>query len=227
MLEVRDASFRKDGIKYRNVRFSLSAGEAVALIAPNGAGKTTLMRTVAGDAVADAQAVVAVDSAVVARRSKAARASVFYADSEHRLLYPAKTCAWHLACVKEIWNSPCDLEQIAKQCAVAPFIDKRVSQLSKGMAQRLTLTLACMSGAPYVLLDEPDNGMDDDGRKLLSEVAQGLLERGCGLLVSTHDIFSISRICTRALFLTREGCVAAADCADSSGLHAAYRKLFL
>ena len=212
MLEVRDASFRKDGIKYRNVQFSLSGGEAVALIAPNGAGKTTLMRTVAGDAVADAQAVVTVDGMVIARRSKAARTSVFYADSEHRLLYPAKTCAWHLACVKEIWNSPCDLEQVAKQCAVAPFIDKRVSQLSKGMAQRLTLALACMSGAPYVLLDE---------------VAQGLLERGCGLLVSTHDIFSVSRICTKALFLTKEGCVTAADCADSSSLHAAYRKLFL
>ena len=90
MLEVRDASFRKDGIKYRNVQFNLSAGEAVALIAPNGAGKTTLMRTVAGDAVADAQAVVTVGGMVVARRSKAARASVFYADSEHRLLYPAK-----------------------------------------------------------------------------------------------------------------------------------------
>ena len=91
MLEVRNASFHKDGIKYRNVQFNLSGGEAVALIAPNGAGKTTLMRTVAGDAVADAQAVVTVDGMVVARRSKAARASVFYADSEHRLLYPTKT----------------------------------------------------------------------------------------------------------------------------------------
>ena len=78
-----------------------------------------------------------------------------------------------------------------------------------------------------MLLDEPENGMDDDGRQLLSGVVQGLLRRGCGLLVSTHDIFSISHICTRVLFLTREGCVAAPDCADSSGLHTAYRKLFL
>ena len=67
--------------------------------------------------------------------------------------------------------------------ALAARATARVSELSRGMRQRLSLARAMLHGPSLLLLDEPTTGLDDDGRDVLRTVLTG----GVTALVATHE----------------------------------------
>jgi heme exporter protein A len=64
--------------------------------------------------------------------------------------------------------------------------------LSTGQRKRATLARAIASGAPLWLLDEPANGLDSDGQRLLSEAVVRHRARGGALLAATHQPLGLS-----------------------------------
>lgn len=186
-----------------DVSFGLEPGHIMGLVAPNGYGKTTLLKAMAGIKGARVSGIVDVDGLPanqVARR----RARVFYAPGEGTLLYPGMTVAEHLAMTRRLWKSERDPADVARACRIDGFLSKRVRACSQGMKQQLTLAIAYMTGARYLLLDEPMNALDPTNVQLNSRILRGLAQRGVGVLMSSHILENVDQLSDEILFV-RDG----------------------
>lgn len=186
-----------------DVSFGLEPGRIMGLVAPNGYGKTTLLKAMAGIKGARVSGIVDVDGLPanqVARR----RARVFYAPGEGTLLYPGMTVAEHLAMTRKLWKSECDPADAARACRIDGFLGKRVRVCSQGMKQQLTLAIAYITGARYLLLDEPMNALDPTNVQLNSRILRGLAQRGAGVLMSSHILENVDQLSDEILFV-RDG----------------------
>lgn len=193
----------RGGVLLDDVSFGLEPGRIMGLVAPNGYGKTTLLKAMAGIKGARVSGIVDVDGLPanqVARR----RARVFYAPGEGTLLYPGMTVAEHLVMTRKLWKSERDPADVARACRIDGFLGKRVRACSQGMKQQLTLAIAYMTGARYLLLDEPMNALDPTNVQLNSRILRGLAQRGAGVLMSSHILENVDQLSDEILFV-RDG----------------------
>lgn len=193
----------RGGVLLDDVSFGLDPGRIMGLVAPNGYGKTTLLKAMAGIKGARVSGIVDVDGLPanqVARR----RARVFYAPGEGTLLYPGMTVAEHLVMTRKLWKSERDPADVARACRIDGFLGKRVRACSQGMKQQLTLAIAYMTGARYLLLDEPMNALDPTNVQLNSRILRGLAQRGAGVLMSSHILENVDQLSDEILFV-RDG----------------------
>jgi heme ABC exporter ATP-binding subunit CcmA len=165
------------------VDLDVEEGELVLLTGPNGAGKTTLLRVLA-TVLRPTSGRAAVFGSELPKSANPARRLLGYAGHEP-LLYPLLTAAENLRLYAAL--------QGVDEAAVGPALERvglarratdRVSDLSRGMRQRLSLARATLHGPRLLLLDEPVSGLDDEGRGVLRSL---LGENGVTALVATHE----------------------------------------
>jgi ABC-2 type transport system ATP-binding protein len=72
--------------------------------------------------------------------------------------------------------------------------DQRVKNFSKGMRQKLGISIAIIKDAPAILLDEPTSGLDPKAATEFLEIMAELKTEGKAILMSTHDIFRAKEI---------------------------------
>jgi ABC-2 type transport system ATP-binding protein len=75
--------------------------------------------------------------------------------------------------------------------------DERVKNFSKGMRQKLGISIAIIKDAPAILLDEPTSGLDPKAAEEFLEILGELKGEGKAVLMSTHDIFRAKEIADR------------------------------
>lgn len=222
MLSVSNVTLSYGGrVLLRNVSFDLEPGCIMGLVAPNGYGKTTLLKAMADIKAARVSGSITVDSLPanqVARR----RARVFYAPGEGTLLYPGMTVGEHLDMAKKLWCSVRSVEDVSRLCRVDGFLNKRVRACSQGMRQQLTLAIAYMTGARYLLLDEPMNALDPTNVQLNSDIMRSLARRGTGIIMSSHILDNVDQLSDKILFVKNAGLVlfdpaAGAGAAEGAG----------
>ena len=96
-----------------------------------------------------------------------------------------------------------------------------ISRFSKGMVQRLALAQALLNDPDLLVLDEPAEGLDQDGRRLLHDLIADRRRRGRSVLFVSHVIADVERLCDRLAVLVRGrlahvGALAALTGADGS-----------
>lgn len=178
-----------DKLLYENLDFSLPQGGIVGIIGPNGAGKTTLFNLITGREKPDS-GTFEVGSTV----------DIAYVDQEHTRLDPNKT-VWEV--ISE-GNELISLggKEINSRAYVSRFNfggsdqNKKVSELSGGMRNRVHLALTLKQGANLLLLDEPTNDLDVNTLRALEEGLENF--GGCAVIIS-HDRWFLDRICTHIL----------------------------
>jgi len=173
------------------LRFSLAAGEIVALVGPSGCGKTTLLRLIGG-----------LDGRFQGRIAWAAGApprigTVF---QEPRLL-PWRTIRQNIALVRP--PDPAVAEALLEQLGLAPYGDLYPPALSLGMARRTAIARAFAVQPQLLLLDEPfvslDPAMAEQGRDALTATWAA---RRCAALLVTHDLPEAASLADRILLLS-------------------------
>ena len=75
--------------------------------------------------------------------------------------------------------------------------EMRLKNFSKGMRQKLGITIAIIKDAPNILLDEPTSGLDPKAAAEFIKILKGLREEGKSILMCTHDIFRAKDIADR------------------------------
>lgn len=200
MLQLKDAAvgYGKTPV-LESVSLSLAPGEVMGLVAPNGYGKTTLMHLLAGERSLLRAGTVELKGEVPSARQL--RRAVFYAPGDASLLHPSMSARSHLQLVRGAWGSPYDVETVLGRCGLESFAKKPVRSLSQGMKQQVIMALAVMSAAPYVLLDETLNALDPIHVDQSIGMIKYLRDRGVSVLISSHILENIDRVCTSVCFI--------------------------
>jgi ABC-2 type transport system ATP-binding protein len=191
-----------------DVSFTVDRGEVVGLLGPNGAGKTTVIKILLGLVRPDAGEVLLLGRPGGEPR---ARARVGYLPELFRYqpwLTAAEVLALHVrlagAAVPQGERREC-----LALVGLADRADDRVGGFSKGMQQRLGLAVALVARPELVVLDEPTSALDPLGRADVRDLLLALRDRRVAVLLNSHLIGEVERVCDRVVILDR-GRVAAA-----------------
>lgn len=166
---------RKDPWVFRDVSLSLAAGTVTEVTGHNGAGKSTLLRVIAGLRRPRV-------GAVHGRPSR-----VGYAPERFPVDQPfsVRTYLGHMAAIRQVPGDP--VATWAERLRFDHLLDVRLSELSKGSAQKVGLAQALMADPELLILDEPFAGLDAATRDALPELISQLAAAGTTVVVSDHQ----------------------------------------
>ncbi len=184
----------------RGLDWRLLPGQVVGLLGRNGAGKTTLLEAMLG--LREVQSgVVKLFQQPAARLDDAARARIGYVPQQSDL-FESFTPAQLLAYFKSFyprWNEA-KVEGLMSRWDIAR--DKRISKLSVGQQQRLSIIRALAHEPDLLVLDEPVASLDPAARRdFLSELVDQVLERGTTVVFSTHILSDLERVAFNLAFM--------------------------
>jgi ABC-2 type transport system ATP-binding protein len=176
-------------------------GSIYGFIGPNGSGKTTTIRMIMNIILPDAGQI----SVLGDRGTNAARDQVSYLPEE-RGLYKQMQVRRLLKYYGRLkGRSPKDLDpaisQWLERLGLTPWADKRIDQLSKGMAQKVQFISAVVSRPRLLILDEPFSGLDPVNAESLRDAVLALRREGTTVVFSTHDMSAAEKLCDRIFMI--------------------------
>lgn len=181
---------------FNNLSLSLEKGQIVGLVGPNGSGKSTLLRILAG-LERDYKGEVLLNNESPSERTKDIVS--FQAD---RLALNEKYKLSEVIKIYEDFFEDFDTEKFLKLISDFSLAQNmRISEMSKGMRDKVQIALSLSRNAKIYLLDEPMSGVDPSARrKILKTIVDNLNEDSL-LIISTHLISQIEPILDRAVFI--------------------------
>ncbi len=198
LLSAENISVRLGG-RYvlKNLSFNISAGEIVAVAGANGAGKTTLARTLCG-LQKEAEGRILWNKQPLNGLKRKEKAYMVMQDVGHQLF----TESVMAECLLGIKNPDTEkIEAALKLVSLSEYKDCHPLSLSGGQMQRLAVAVSEICGKELLVFDEPTSGLDLKSMVEVGSLTRQLAEQGKILLIITHDIEFMKRICTRILFI--------------------------
>jgi ABC-2 type transport system ATP-binding protein len=203
--------FRAENIEKRyanhlaldNVSISVPANSIYGLLGPNGAGKTTLIRII--------NQITAPDKGHLFFDGRPMKAEDIYQIGylpEERGLYKKMKVgeqALYLAQLKGLSKQEAmeKLKYWFRKFEIQAWWDKKVEELSKGMAQKVQFIITVLHEPKLLIFDEPFSGFDPINANLLKEEILGLKERGCTIIFSTHNMASVEELCDNITLINK------------------------
>jgi ABC-2 type transport system ATP-binding protein len=182
-----------------DVSFHVPYGQVTTLLGPNGAGKTTLVETLLGFRSPEAGSVrlhgldPVRDHAEVVVRTGALlqRGGVWFPMTPQQVL----------ALTASYYDQPRDPRELLsllglESCARTPW-----RRLSGGEQQRTLLALALLGRPRVLVLDEPTTAVDPEGRQVIRSLIRSERDRGCALLITTHELTEAERTADQVVIM--------------------------
>ena len=196
---------RKRVTAVEGVTLTIAAGEAVGFLGPNGAGKSTTIKMLTGVLVPTAgRARVCGLDPVRERRALAKRIGVVFGQRS-QLWWDLPLCesfALHGAIHRVPYSDR--LDECVELLDMAEFLATPVRQLSLGQRMRGEVTAALLHRPELLVLDEPTIGLDLASKERLRAFLADLVARGAvTLLLTTHDLPDVERLCRRVVVIDR------------------------
>ncbi|MGH3673807.1 MAG: ABC transporter ATP-binding protein [Pseudonocardiaceae bacterium] len=190
------------------VRLSVQPGEAVGLLGPNGAGKSTMIKMLTGILVPTAGRVRVCGLDPVRHRRELARriGVVFGQRSQLWWDLPLSESFAVLRAIHRVSQAvhARRLEECTELLELAPFLATPVRQLSLGQRMRGEVTAALLHAPELLVLDEPTVGLDLISKeRLRAFLARANAVEGVTLLLTTHDLPDVERLCRRLVVIDR------------------------
>jgi ABC-2 type transport system ATP-binding protein len=182
------------------VDLEVQAGELVGLLGPNGAGKSTLVKIACG-LVRPSHGSARVMGEPAG--SAAARAALGYLAELFRFpgwLRADELLELHQRLAGSDGGRPERLE-LLELVGLADATGVRVEAMSKGMQQRLGIAQALVGSPRLLMLDEPTSALDPVGRRVVRDLLVELKRRGVAVLLNSHLLSEVERVCDRVAIL--------------------------
>lgn len=207
----------KDFEKHRaldDVSISVPRGKVYGLLGPNGAGKTTLIRIInhitapdSGQVIFDGHPLSAAD---VAR--------IGYLPEERGLYKKMKVGeqALFFARLKGMSKKEAEarLRQWFEHLDIAQWWDKKVEELSKGMAQKVQFIVTVLHEPELLIFDEPFSGFDPINAGILKDEMLRLRDKGTTIIFSTHNMASVEELCDEISLINRSRNILSGNVSD-------------
>jgi ABC-2 type transport system ATP-binding protein len=195
----------KGAIAVDALSISIPRGSVVGLLGGNGAGKTTTIGMILG-LIKPTSGSVHVLGTDMDRHPYRIRARINfespYMDMPHRL-----TVRQNLRVFGRLYGVPSiedRIEVLSASLALGAFIDRRSGQLSAGQKTRVALAKALVNEPDVLLLDEPTASLDPDTADWVrSRLEDYRVSRNATILLASHNMVEVERLCDRVLILRR------------------------
>jgi ABC-2 type transport system ATP-binding protein len=185
---------------------SVERGQILGFVGPNGAGKTTTIKILVGLArpTSGSAHIAGVDCVAEARRIKRLvgyMPDVFGAYDNLRVSEYLDFFGAAFGIPRR--ERPRRIGLVLETVGASSFHDLYVEALSHGMKQRVALARTLLHDPEVLILDEPANGLDPQARIEVRQLLLDLADRGKTLLVTSHVLPELARVCHRLAIITR------------------------
>jgi len=196
-----------------DVTFEVKTQEIFALLGPSGAGKTTIINILTRQTTPD-DGTAEVDATP--------RELGLMLDLGG--LYPTLNCLDNLNLYARIYRLPLTrVTETLESVGLADSATKIVSQLSRGMTQRLALARAILYKPKLLILDEPTSALDPGTARGICKLLQTIREQGTTIFLTTHNMDEALKLCDRVALLNGGVIVAQGSPVDLCEKHNALR----
>lgn len=173
-----------------DLSLKVEKGEIVGLLGPNGAGKTTTMQMLSGLMKPDS-------GKVSAENSIKKSVSVVFQEVE----YSSKLKVREFLRMMAVLNENADeAEKIIEKVGLEDYRETLVPDLSGGNKKKVNIASGLLKDPEYLLLDEPNSGLDPRARKDVRDMISGFAN-DVGILVSTHSMDEAEKLCDRVIII--------------------------
>ncbi|MCK5716739.1 MAG: zinc ABC transporter ATP-binding protein ZnuC [Thiomargarita sp.] len=214
LVEVQNVTIQfQQHIALKNVSLTIERGKIITLIGPNGAGKSTLVRVVLG--------LITVQTGHVSRQSGI---RIGYMPQRFNInpILPL-TVARFLTLGNT--QTTAVLQNMLEEVGAVHVLNRPIHNISGGEMQRVLLARALLRNPDLLVLDEPIQGVDITGQYELYElIAHIRKERGCGILMVSHDLHLVMSATDDVICLNQGICCSGHP--ETVTQHPAYIKLF-
>ena len=178
-----------------NVSLNIREGSIFGLLGPNGAGKTTLIRIINQITMPDPGKVLFDNTPLNIEHLR----DIGYLPEE-RGLYQKMSIgdqALYLAQLKGLDNTTAksELNSWFEKFEITDWWDKKVTELSKGMAQKIQFIVTVLHKPKLLIFDEPFSGFDPINANLIKDEILKLRDNGATIIFSTHRMESVEELC--------------------------------
>lgn len=176
-----------------DLSFNVREGECTGFLGHNGAGKTTTIKMILGLTKENSGKVLFKNSPI----DKETKSKIGYMAEINKL-------PQHLSCYEALKyhcmlfglkNEKELIELKLREVQLWEHKSKKLKDLSKGMGRRISWAMATVHSPELLILDEPFSGLDPKGRILIEKLINKQKSQGISILLCTHEIDAISRIC--------------------------------
>lgn len=199
-LELKDVSKNFNDFNLKNINFTLPMGYIMGLIGPNGAGKTTTIQLILNMLEKDEGEILVFDMDNVKNENLIKQNigvvfdNIFYADN-----WTIRDTEKAISIFYKDWNHDIFKSMITKFNLP---LNKKISELSRGMQMKLMLSCAFSHNAKLLILDEPTSGLDAVTRDELLEILQDYIKDGDrSVLFSTHITTDLEKVADYITFI--------------------------
>ncbi len=188
------------------VSFHVAAGEMVGYIGPNGAGKSTTIKMLTGILVPSGGR-IAVDGRVPHQQRVEHVRRIGVVFGQRTQLWWDLPTIESFELLRHIYRIPAarwraNLAEFTALLELGPFLETPVRQLSLGQRMRADLVAALLHEPAILFLDEPTIGLDVVAKERIRQFLANInRERGVTVILTTHDLEDITRLCQRVVLI--------------------------
>jgi ABC-2 type transport system ATP-binding protein len=207
MIRVLDLTKRFDDFTaVDHITLTVESGEILGFLGPNGAGKSATVKMLTG-MMQPTQGTAEIAGYDILREPMEVKKRIGYIP-ESGAMYESLTPAEYLDFVSSLYH----LDPVAAEARFNDLLeifdilharDQRLSELSKGMKQKVLISSALLHGPEVLFLDEPLNGLDANAAMIVKELLKKLAAQGKTIFFCSHILEVVERICTRIIVIDK------------------------
>ncbi|WP_413701848.1 zinc ABC transporter ATP-binding protein ZnuC [Psychromonas sp. KJ10-10] len=196
LLQLQSVSLKKgEHTLLEAIDLTLNKGEILTVVGPNGAGKTTLLRVALGLQKTSTGKVILAPNITIGYVPQKLHIDPTFPITVRRFLSLAKV------------TNKLDFDSLLSDVGASHVIDSPLQNLSGGELQRVLMVRALMRNPQILVLDEPVQGVDVHGQvELYDLISRVRTERGCAILMVSHDLHLVMASTDRVLCLNQHIC---------------------
>ena len=181
----------------KGISFEIEKGDILGFIGPNGAGKTTAIKLMLGLQNINSGDVYINGFNIKKDFTKAIERVGAIVENPDFYMYMSgrKNLELKARLYKNITKERID--EVVKLVGLENRINDKVSKYSLGMRQRLGIAEALLHNPNLLVLDEPTNGLDPEGMRMLKDILRNLSNNGVSIFISSHILSELDNLCNK------------------------------